>query len=91
METSEVSQHEIRVFKSLSTDRWLTTKQIAEAAEVAPRTARAHALKLVRLGILDQAEVFPGYRYRLSKHAARRNRAYFDRIKRAADILGITL
>jgi hypothetical protein len=48
-------------------------------------------LKLVRLGIVDQAEVFPAHRYRLSTHAAKRNRGYADRITRAAEVLGIPL
>jgi DNA-binding IclR family transcriptional regulator len=45
---------------------WLTSQQVAEGAKVAARTARQHLLRLVQLGLLDQAEVFPAHRYRLS-------------------------
>jgi len=92
MERNEVSTHEIAVFKSLlEAEGWLTSRDIATLAEIAPRTARAHALKLVRLGIADQAEVFPGHRYRIAEFAAKRNRGYVDRLARAANALGIEL
>jgi len=89
MESNEISSHEIRVYRLLAEGNWVTSRQIAEMTGVAPRTARAHALKLVHLGIADQAEVFPGHRYRISAHAAQRNRGYHDRIQRAAEALGI--
>ncbi len=92
MEKNEVSRHEISVFKVLNeADGWLTAADIAERAQVARRTASAHALKLVKLGIVDQAEVYPAHRYRLSEFAAKRNRGYADRLSRAADALGIPL
>lgn len=92
MERNEVSAHEIAVFKALlSAEGWLTSSDIARLADVAPRTARAHALKLVRLGVADQAEVFPGHRYRISGFAPKRNRSYVDRLACAADALGVDL
>lgn len=91
MEKSEVSSHEVRVYRALLTGGWKSNRQIAEASGVTLRTVRAHTLKLVRLGIVDQAEVFPGHRYRMSEHAANRNRTYTDRINRAAEVLGIPL
>lgn len=89
MERSEISRHEILVYQALAAGKWLSSREIVDATGVAPRTARAHALKLVRLGIADQAEVFPGHRYRVSEHAAARNRAYRDRLNRAAEALGM--
>ncbi len=89
MERNEISRHEVLVYRVLAEGGWVTTREIAETTGVAPRTARAHALKLVRLGIADQAEVFPGHRYRISEHASKRNRAYHDRIQRAGEALGI--
>jgi DNA-binding IclR family transcriptional regulator len=91
MERSEVSRHEVSVYQTLAAagTGWLTSKEIAERAGVAPRTARAHALKLVQLGVVDQAEVFPGHRYRLAEHAAKRNRGYVDRLTRAAEVFGM--
>lgn len=87
VERNEVSRHEVLVFRSLAIDRWVTSRQVAETSGVAPRTARAHLLKLVRLGVVDQAEVFPAHRYRLSEFAAKRNRGYTDRLDRAAEAL----
>lgn len=92
MEKNEVSRQEISVYKCLAdADGWLTSKEIAERANVAARTARAHALKLVKLGVADQAEVFPGHRYRISEFANKRNRSYVDRLSRAAEVLGVDL
>ena len=90
MEKSEISQHEVSVYRQLleRPEQWMTAKEIAEAAQVAPRTARAHCLKLVRLGVLDQAELFPQHRYRFSKLAAKRNVAYLQRLKFAAEVFG---
>ncbi len=89
MERNEISRHEVAVFKVLVDGGWLTSRDLAERASVAPRTARAHALKLVKLGIVDQAEVFPAHRYRLSEFAAKRNRTYMDRLRQAAEVLGV--
>lgn len=67
----------------------MTAREIANEAGVAPRTARAHVLKFVQLGIVDQASVFPGHRYRVSEHASKWNRSYCDRLARAAEALGM--
>ncbi len=93
MERNEVSRHEIAVYHVLAQQqgKWLTSAELAVAAQVAPRTARSHALRLVKLGLLDQAEVFPAHRYRLSEHARNRNRSYVDRLTRAAEALGVPL
>jgi DNA-binding IclR family transcriptional regulator len=93
MDRSEVSRHEVDVYRTLMAagSTWLSSKEIANRAAVAPRTARAHALKLVRLGVAEQAEVFPGHRYRISEFADQRSRGYADRLRRAADVLGVTL
>lgn len=92
MERNEVSRHEIAVLKALlEADTWLTNAEIADRAQVAGRTARAHTLKLVKLNVIDQAEVFPAHRYRISAHAMKRNRGYFDRLHRAAEVLGVDL
>lgn len=92
MERSEVSRHEVAVYHALrdAAGQWLTSKDITERAKVAPRTARAHALKLVQAGLVDQAEVFPGHRYRIAERARERNRGYYDRLQRAAEVLGIS-
>jgi DNA-binding IclR family transcriptional regulator len=88
MEGKAISQHEVRIMHVLGEGRWLGTREIAELAGVAPRTARAHALSLVRLGILDQEQLSPGYRYRLSPYAASRNLDYMQRLAHATEIFG---
>lgn len=86
MERSEISLHEVniyRVFKEHS-KAWLTHKDIAKLSQSkSDRTVRAHTLKLVRLGILDQAELFPQHRYRLSQKADKRNKGYMQRLDEA--------
>jgi DNA-binding IclR family transcriptional regulator len=89
MEKNEISRHEILVYQALAEGKWVTNQEIADKTGVAPRTARHHTLRLVKLGIADQAELFPAHRYRLSEYAAKRNRGYADRIGRAAEIFGL--
>jgi hypothetical protein len=87
METNEISLHQLKVFEFVrNNQRWVTSKEIAASARVAERTARAHALKLVNLGIFDQAEVFPAHRYRLSEFAEQRNKTYVQRLRRAQEV-----
>jgi len=88
-ERSEVSAHEIRVYNVLARGRWVTSAELAKQAEVARRTASAHALKLVRLGVAEQVEAYPAHRYRLAPMAGKRNQGYIDRIRRTAEALGI--
>ncbi|MDH5291901.1 MAG: hypothetical protein OEY41_18040 [Acidimicrobiia bacterium] len=94
MERNEISAHEVEVYRVLATNghRWLSNREIHELANgVAPRTVRHLTKKLVGLGIVDQAEVFPGHRFRISAHARQRNRGYLDRLHGVASILGADL
>lgn len=91
METSEISEHLFRVFNFVSTSSsWVTAAQIAKGAKVAPRTARAHALRLVKVGVFDQAETFPGHRYCVAPTASKRNRGMMQRLEQAAEFFGGT-
>ena len=90
METNEISLHLVRVFElAKAHPGWLTAKEIADRAGVAGRTARAHAAKLVQLGIFDVAEVFPGHRYRLSELAVKRNKPMLQRLEAARMVFGL--
>ena len=92
-EHNQVSIQEVRIFVFLeaSPGLWLTNKAIAAAnTEVAPRSVRAYTAKFVKLGLVDQAELFLGYQYRWSEKAAKRNRAYLQRLQEAAKIFGVT-
>lgn len=90
-ERSEISLHEVKAYLALKSPgtSWLTAREIAKHAGIAERTARAHALKFVRLGLADQAELHPGHRYRLSDKAGKRNTAYVQRLEAACEIFGV--
>jgi hypothetical protein len=89
MERTEISIHEVRLFAFMEQNaaRWVTSKEAAAGAKIAERTARAHLLKLVGMNLIDQAEVFPGHRYQLSKLASKRNTGYVTRLRRATEAL----
>jgi DNA-binding IclR family transcriptional regulator len=88
MEHNEISLHQVKVYQYVAAgQRWMTNKDIAQGAGVAPRTARQHTKALVNLGIFDQAEVFPSHAYRLSDKAKQRNTAYLLRLQKAEEVL----
>jgi hypothetical protein len=60
-------------------------------AAVQPRTVRMHTARLVKLGLLEQAELFPEYRYRLSDKAQQHNPEYLARLAEAAKLHGVDL
>jgi hypothetical protein len=86
-EKSEISDKEVKFFMALKASTgWVTSQHLATKSEVSPRSARMYALKFVRLGIADQAEVFPAHRYKLSDKASRRNVG--QRLEQAIDVFG---
>ena len=88
-EHPEISLHQIKVYRYVAdTGTWLSNRDIAAATGVAPRTVRQHTLRLVHLGIFDQADVFPGHQYRYSEQAPQRNKAYLLRLQEADRVLG---
>lgn len=90
METNEVSVHQVKIFEFVRAHgSWLTAREIAKGAAVAERTARHHAFLLVKLGIFDQAEVFPAHRYRFSEKAEKRNKGYLIRLAKAKEVFGV--
>lgn len=88
-ERAEISEHEVKIYKALSATpvKWMTHVDIEKSSSVNARTVRAHVLRLVRLGLVDVAELFPRHRYRLSEKGVRRNKAYLQRLEIAAEIL----
>ena len=87
MERSEVSRQEVHFYLAASElERWCTAAELATQAKIATRTARAYAVKFVKLGLFDVAEVFPAHRYRWSAFAAKRNAAYLRRLTAAAEV-----
>ena len=90
METGEVSLHRLKVYRFVrDSSGWLTNHDIAAGAGVSARTARLHTKGLVDLGVFDQAEVFPGHRFRLSAQAEKRNKAYMLRLNEAEEVFGL--
>jgi hypothetical protein len=91
VENKEISLHEVKVWRALkaNAERWMTNKEIAALVSgVAPRTVRAKTIKLVMLGLLDQAEVFPAHKYRVAEKARQRNASYVLRLEGAAEVFG---
>ncbi len=89
VERNEVSRQEVEVFRVLTANvaAWKTNSEIAaECQAVASRTVRAMTLKFVKLGLVDQAEVFPAHKFKLSAKADKRNRGYIERLKQAAEV-----
>ena len=68
---------------------WRTSRELAEQAAIARRTARAFAQKFAHLGIIETAEVFPAHRYRLAPKAGKTNAAYVVRLGRASSAFGM--
>lgn len=92
VERNEISRHEVEVFRVLLLHRtaWKTNRELAaDCDRVAYRTVRATTHKLVKLGLLDQAEVFPAHKFKLAEKAEKRNRGYFDRLKQAGEVFGL--
>lgn len=92
MENNEISQHEVLIFKVLEANKgkWITNGEIAKSVSpIAERTVRKHTKRLVDLGLLDVAEVFPAHKYRLSEKAMQRNTAYTKRLQNAVEVFGV--
>lgn len=86
-ETNEISEHQWKLYNVLKTHSgWLTAKEVALKAGISGSTSRQHCLRLVRAGILDQLEVFPGHRYRLAENAEKRNKTYVQRLEQAGTV-----
>lgn len=87
MEQSEVSFNQVKIYYHLkTTGAWMTNREIATTLKISLRNASLHTQTLVKLGILDQAEVFPGHRYRYSAQDKKRNLAYVQRLEQATEI-----
>jgi predicted transcriptional regulator len=89
MEKAEISIHQWKIYKCLhERNRWMTNKDIAQATDVSLRRVSFHTNNLVQLGILDQAEVYPGHRFKISPKASKRNAGYLLRLEQAGEIFG---
>lgn len=86
----EISAHEVRIVAALkASGEWMSSRDVAREAKVAPRTARHHLRRLADIGILEEAEVFPGHRYRFSAKSDRT--PHYKRILAAAAALRVAV
>lgn len=86
-EKSEVSLHMVKVWYFMKDNGlWTTNKEIAEGVKFAESTVRSHTRHLVEAGIIDQMEVFPQHRFRISKMADKRNINFVQRIEATYEI-----
>jgi predicted DNA-binding transcriptional regulator len=89
LSAGQISEHEIRVYEAAkASNRWLTAREIAVAADVADRTARTHAAALVTIGVFEVSKVFGGYRYRLKPAFEATASDYLARLEAAKKVLG---
>lgn len=88
-ESVKISPEQVNVYLAVKNfDGWLTANEISTKAEVDPRLARSHAKRLVVLGVFEQIEVSPGYRYRYSKPAESKGNPYLVRLELAREAFG---
>ena len=87
---NEISIQECRFFDVLfkADGKWLTSKEIAEKANISGRTARMLNLRYAKLGISELVNVFPAHRYRLLKSSPK-GIDYLRKVKNACEIFGI--
>jgi hypothetical protein len=65
------TQHQLAVFHfARERGRWLTAKEIAVGASVAPRTARHHAAALADASVFERITQFDGFLYRFAPQGA---------------------
>lgn len=80
-ESSEISEKELRTFKAISTKTWVSNKDIALITKLSRRQVNDYMLKFMKIGLIDQAEVWPEHLYRLSRFAAKRAPGYLERLR----------
>lgn len=87
MEKAEISIHQWKIYDCLvKSQTWMSNKDIAQKTGVSLRRVGFHTNNLVQLGILDQAEVYPGHRFKISNRADKRNTGYLRRLVQAGEI-----
>jgi hypothetical protein len=101
MESIQISAQQARVFSLLKAvalesnspaQCWLTNREIElRLKDVNLRTIRLHTSKLAKLGVFEEAVVFPAHKYRVSDKAQQLNPSYLARLAEAAKLHGVDL
>ena len=86
---NEISMHETAFYLAARDGEWHTANELAKRAQIAPRTARAFALKFVRLGLFTVANVWPAHKYCWSETAGKRNQNYLHQLDRSCEAFGV--
>jgi hypothetical protein len=92
MGNDAISLDEVLVYRALLQNRrrWITDRQLAQRIEgVTARSIRAHGLKLMKLGLVEQPATLPARRYRLSAKASR-DHPYVRRLEHAAEVFELS-
>lgn len=90
METSEISLQQVKIYDFVKGAKgWVSSKDIVKATDCARETVGVHCRKFVSLGVFDQAEVWPGHRYRVAKLADKRNKSIVKRLEDAKAVFGL--
>jgi len=82
------SPYEARVFRALDPAVWSTAEELAERAQVTPRTAREQVARLVAAHIAERCTSGPVDRYRLTQSGGEDHRAVLDQV--ASIIVGVS-
>lgn len=90
MESAEISLHQLKIFDFVAgATKWVTMKEIVDGTGSKRETVGLHCRRFVKLGLFDQAEVWPGHRFRLSELAEKRNKSMIERLATARSVFGL--
>ena len=88
IEEIEVSPQMIRAWVVLlDASEWLTSKEVALKAGIAPRTASMYTKYFTDLGLLERLQVFPAFRFKMYNDAYSRNTPAYSRLEEVRTIL----
>jgi hypothetical protein len=81
-----VSAHEVRLVAALQErpEEWRGNDDLAAAAAISSRTARAHLPRLIALGVAEGLRLHPARKYRLVAKPGPTAARYLDRVRKAA-------
>ena len=83
----QISKQQVKVLEVFITEpkQWFDSNTVARNADVPGSTVRHLLLTFHKFGLLERAETFDGYRYRLSPSVEAQ--PYFARVQEAAEVM----
>ena len=86
MESALISLHELHVFDFIEkTNGWFVSKDLMDARNLAPTTARRHLRRFVKVGVLERRDAFGGPRFRWITPLDVRAQEYVNRLRAIAE------